>query len=187
MSSSMHRWLLVGSSARQGGLGQPADDRGLVAGELILVEQVTDFHLDQLEQLGVIDQVDLVEEDDDGRHADLAGEQDVLAGLRHGTVGGRHDQNGAVHLGGAGDHVLDVVGVAGAVDVGVVPLRGFVFDVLDGDRDGLVRVAPVLRIPRPWRSRRTPWPWPCPWRPDHRDGGSQAWSCRGRRARSCRH
>ena len=56
-------------------------------------------------------------------HADLAGEQDVLAGLRHRAVGGRDDQDRAVHLGGAGDHVLDVVGVARAVDVGVVPLR----------------------------------------------------------------
>ena len=56
------------------------------------------------------------------RHTDLAGQQDVLAGLRHRAVGGRHDQDRAVHLGGAGDHVLDVVGVARAVDVGVVPL-----------------------------------------------------------------
>jgi len=37
-----------------------------------------------------------------------------------GAVGRGDDQDRAVHLGGAGDHVLDVVGVAGAVDVGVV-------------------------------------------------------------------
>src|SRR5262249_5935102 len=46
--------------------------------------------------------------------------QDVLAGLRHRAVVGGDHQDGRVHLGGPGDHVLDVVGVAGAVDVGVV-------------------------------------------------------------------
>ena len=85
----------------------------------------------------------LVQEHDDRRHADLAGEQDVLAGLRHRAVGRRHDQDRAVHLGGAGDHVLHVVGVARAVDVGVVPLLGLVLDVRDGDRDGLRGVAHV--------------------------------------------
>ena len=35
----------------------------------------------------------------------------------------RHDQDRAVHLRRAGDHVLDVVGVAGAIDVRVVALR----------------------------------------------------------------
>ena len=45
------------------------------------------------------------------------------------------DEDRAVHLGGAGDHVLDVVGVAGAVDVGVVAVVGLVLDVGDGDGD----------------------------------------------------
>src|SRR5204862_5348255 len=48
---------------------------------------------------------------------------------------GGHDQDRAIHLGGAGDHVLDVIGVAGAIDVGIVPVGGFVLDVSDGDRD----------------------------------------------------
>src|SRR5262249_37642169 len=47
----------------------------------------------------------------------------------------------AVHLGGAGDHVLDVVGVAGAVDVGVVPVGRLVLDVGHGDGHGLEVVA----------------------------------------------
>ena len=68
-------------------------------------------------------------------HLDLAGQQDVLAGLGHRAVGGGDDQDGAVHLGGAGDHVLDVVGVARAVDVGVVAGVGLVLDVGDGDGD----------------------------------------------------
>ena len=59
----------------------------------------------------------------------------MLAGLGHRAVGGGHDQDRAVHLGGAGDHVLDVVGVAGAVDVRVVAVRRLVLDVADRDRD----------------------------------------------------
>src|SRR5690606_40734890 len=74
---------------------------------------------------------------DDLRHADLAGQKDVLARLGHRAVGSRHDQDRAVHLGGAGDHVLDVVGVAGAVDVRVVPVVALVLDVSGGDGDGL--------------------------------------------------
>ena len=66
---------------------------------------------------------------------DLAGEQDVLARLRHRAVGGRDDEDRAVHLGGARDHVLDVVGVARAVDVRVVPVRRLVLDVRGVDRD----------------------------------------------------
>jgi hypothetical protein len=68
-------------------------------------------------------------------HAHLAGEQDVLAGLRHRAVGGRHHQDGAVHLGRARDHVLHVVGVAGAVHVGVVAVAGLVLHVGGRDRD----------------------------------------------------
>ena len=89
-------------------------------GKLVLGEQLADLELDEVEQLGVVDRVDLVEEDDDVRHLDLAGEEDVLAGLGHRAVGRGDDEDRAVHLGGAGDHVLDVVGVTGAVDVGVV-------------------------------------------------------------------
>ena len=96
------------------------DDRDVVARELVLRQQLAHFQLDEVEQLRIVDHVDLVQEHDERRNADLTGEQDVLAGLRHRAVGGRHDQDRAVHLRGAGDHVLHVVGVAGAVDVRVV-------------------------------------------------------------------
>ena len=112
-----------------------AHDRQVVAGELVLGEQLADLELDELEQLLVVDHVDLVEEDDDVGHLHLARQQDVLARLGHGPVGGRDHQDGAVHLGGPGDHVLDVVGMAGAVDVGVVAGIGLVLDVGDGDGD----------------------------------------------------
>jgi hypothetical protein len=112
-----------------------ADDRGVVTRELVLVEQVLDLFLDELDQLVVVDHVGLVEEDDDVRDVHLAGEQDVLARLRHRAVRGGHDQDRAVHLGGARDHVLHVVGVARAVDVGVMPVLRLVLDVRGGDRD----------------------------------------------------
>jgi hypothetical protein len=69
------------------------------------------------------------------RDVDLTGEQDVLAGLWHDAVGGGDDQDRPVHLRRAGDHVLDVVGVARAVDVGVVPVLRLVLDVRGRDRD----------------------------------------------------
>ena len=111
------------------------DDRAVVAGELVLGEKLPHLQLHQLDQLRVVHLVGLVQEDDDGGHADLAGQQDVLAGLGHGAVGGGDHEDGPVHLGGAGDHVLDVVGVSGAVDVGVVARAGLVLDVggVDGD------------------------------------------------------
>jgi hypothetical protein len=111
------------------------DERDVVAGEVVLAQQVTDLDLDELEELLVVDHVRLVEEHDDVRHAHLAGQQDVLARLRHRAVGGGDHEDGAVHLRRAGDHVLDVVRVTRAVDVGVVALVRLVLDVRGGDRD----------------------------------------------------
>ena len=115
--------------------GRALDDRNLVAREVVLRQQFANFELDELEQFRIVDHVDLVHEHDDRRNADLTGEQDVLAGLRHRAVGSRHDQDRAVHLRGAGDHVLHIVGVAGAVDVSVVAVLGLVLDVSGRNRD----------------------------------------------------
>ena len=99
------------------------DHGDVVPGELVLGQQLADFHLDELEELLVVDHVGLVEVDDDVGHAHLTGEQDVLTRLGHGAVSGDDDEDRAVHLGGTGDHVLDVVGVTRAVDVSVVTVR----------------------------------------------------------------
>ena len=122
---------LPSSAARRRAL----DDRNLVAGELVFGQQLAHLELDQVEQLGIVDHVDLVEIDDQRRHADLAGQQDVLAGLRHRAVGRRDHEDGAVHLRGAGDHVLHVVGMARTVDMGVVPLVGLVLHMRGRDGD----------------------------------------------------
>ena len=76
-----------------------ADDRRGVAVEPVLRQQVAGLQLDQVEQVGVGDEVHLVEEDDEPVEPDLAGEQDVLAGLRHRPVHGRDQQHRPVHLG----------------------------------------------------------------------------------------
>src|SRR5918994_3000362 len=107
----------------------------LVAREVVLGEQVADLDLDELQELLVVDHVGLVEEHDDVRDAHLAGEQDVLARLRHRAVGGGDDEDRAVHLGRARDHVLDVVGVTRTVDVGVVTVVRLVLHVRRRDRD----------------------------------------------------
>jgi hypothetical protein len=77
---------------------------------------------------------------------DLAGEQDVLARLGHRAVGGRDDEDRAVHLGGARDHVLDVVGVTRAVDVRVVTVVRLVLDVRRVDRDAAGLLLGALSI-----------------------------------------
>src|SRR5262249_41693135 len=70
------------------------------------------------------------------------------------TVGGRHHQNGAIHLRRTRDHVLDVVGVPRAVHVRVVALLGHVLHVRRVDRDPArlllgrrIDLVVVLRLP----------------------------------------
>ena len=67
--------------------GRAADDRDVVARELVVRQKLANLELDEFEKLGIVDHVALVEEDDERRNADLTGEQDVLAGLRHRAVG----------------------------------------------------------------------------------------------------
>jgi len=125
----------IGIIGLQGLQGGAADDGDIVAGELVLLEKFPELQFDQVQKLRIIDEIDLVHIYHHIGHLDLAGQEDVLAGLGHGTVGGRHDEDCAVHVGGAGDHVLDVVGMAGAIDVGVVPFVRLVLHMGDIDRN----------------------------------------------------
>src|SRR5665647_343210 len=75
-----------------------ANDRQVVAVELIGAEQLANLELDELHDLLVIDHVRLVEGHHDVRNANLAGQEDVLLGLRHRAVCGGDDQDRAVHL-----------------------------------------------------------------------------------------
>ena len=112
-----------------------ADDGSLVAVVVLGGQQLAHLHLNQVEELLVVHHVGLVEGHEEGGDAHLAGEQDVLAGLGHRAVGGGDHEDRAIHLGGTGNHVLDVVGVPGGVDVRVVALVGLVLDVRDVDGD----------------------------------------------------
>jgi len=87
--------------------------------------------LDEVQEFFVIDHIGLIEEHDDSRHPDLARQENMLPGLRHRSVGRRYDENRAVHLSGSGDHVLDVVGVTGTIDMGIVALVRLILDVRD--------------------------------------------------------
>ncbi len=120
--------------------GRTPDDRDFVSGIAVLAEKLTDIHLDEIDEFRIIDGIALVEEDDDVGDTDLTGKKDVLSGLGHDAVGSSDDEDGSIHLGSAGDHVLDVVGVTRAVDVAVMPGVGFVLDVgsVDGDASGLL-------------------------------------------------
>ena len=117
-----------------------ADDGDIVAGEIIGAEQLADLHLDQIQKLFVVYLVYLVHEYYDVGHANLTGKQYVLAGLGHGAVRRGNYEDSAVHLGRAGDHVLNIVGMAGAVNVRIVALVGLVLDVcgVDGYSTGLL-------------------------------------------------
>ena len=125
----------VGVVAFQSLKGGTANNGNFIAGEVVAGEQFANFEFHEFQQFFVVNQVALVQEHHELGHADLTGKQDVLTGLGHGAVSGCNHQDTAVHLGSAGDHVLDVVGVAGAVNVGIVTVGGFVFHVCGGNGD----------------------------------------------------
>ena len=116
------------------------DDRGVITGEAIETKQVADFLLHQLYELGIIKKVDLVEENNHRGHANLAGQEYVFTGLGHDRVGSRDDEDRPVHLGCTGDHVLDIVGMAGTVDMGIVPLGRLILEMpgIDGNTTSLL-------------------------------------------------
>ena len=142
-----------------------ANDRR-VRREAVACQQLAQLQLDQFQQFRVVHLVGLVQVHDHRRNLDLTGQQDMLAGLRHRAVRRTDHQDRAIHLRRAGDHILDVVTVAGTVDVGIVPRFGLVLDVGDVDRDaarllfGRVVdrvVGPVLGLPvhrQDFRDRR---------------------------------
>ncbi len=130
-----------------------SNDRNIVAREVVRAKQLADFHFDQLEQLVIVDLINLVHEHDHRRNTNLLGQQDVLAGLWHRAVSGVDHEDRAVHLRCAGDHVLHIVSVAGAIDVRIVTRFGLILDVssVDGDAAGFffrgaVNVSVRLRI-----------------------------------------
>ena len=117
--------------------------------EVILVEEVTDVHLNELEELFVVNLVALVHVYNDVRNANLTSEKDVLTCLRHRAVRSRNNEDSTVHLSSTSDHVLDVVSVARAVNVSIVTSCCLILNVCCVDRDttsSLLRCAVDLGI-----------------------------------------
>lgn len=121
------------AAALKSAKGGTHDNWGLITLETVGGEKLTHLHLDELQHLWVLKSIDLVDEDDNLLDTDLTGEEQVLAGLWHLSVGGGDDNDGSVHVGGTSNHVLDVIGVTWAVDVRVVTGVGGVLDVSGGD------------------------------------------------------
>ncbi len=125
-----------------------ADHRNVVAGELVLHQQLANLHLNQVQKLRVVNHVALVQEHHDVGNPNLPRQQNVLARLRHRPVNRRHHQDRPVHLRRPRDHVLHVVGMPGAVHVRVVALVRRVLNVARRNRQNLGRVAPALALRR---------------------------------------
>src|ERR1700741_1196755 len=115
--------------------GTAAHHRNVVAGKFILAQQLAHFQFHQLQQFRIVYRVSLVHEYYHRRHTYLPRQQNVLARLRHRTVGGGRPQNRAVHLRRARDHVLYVVGVTGTINVRVVSILRLILHVRRRDRD----------------------------------------------------
>ena len=111
------------------------NNRRVIARELISREQIPDLELHKLQQLIIINLVCLVQVNHDVGYANLACQQDVLTRLGHRAIGSTHHQDGSVHLCCTRDHVLHIVSVARAVNVGVVTVVSLILHVGGGNSD----------------------------------------------------
>ena len=111
------------------------DNRSVISGEFILVQQVSDFHFNQLKQFRIVYHVTFVHEYYDIRNAYLTGQQDVFFGLSHNTIGSCNNQDSTIHLSCTSDHVLYIVSMAGAVNVCVMSVLCFILNVSCGNGD----------------------------------------------------
>ena len=111
------------------------DDWCIIAWELILVQQLTDFHVYQFKQFFVVYHIAFVHEYYDVRYTYLTRQQDVLFCLSHNTIGSSYNQDSTIHLSSTSDHVFNVVSMAWAVNVCVVTFFCFILNVSSRDCD----------------------------------------------------
>src|SRR6202158_686774 len=108
---------------------RPAYHRNRVPWKLIHLQQLAHLQLHQLQQLSVFYAVAFIQKHHNRRHSHLPRQQNVLASLRHRSIGCRHHQNRSIHLRRPGNHVLDVVGMPRTVNVRVMPVGRLVLHV----------------------------------------------------------
>ena len=106
----------------------------------MLFKKLLELHLNKIDHVVICEHIEFVHVDDDVANSDLLAEEDVLLGLRHGTVNRGDHQDTRVHLGSSSDHVLDIIDVPRAVDVREVAGVGFVLYGcgVDGDTSGFL-------------------------------------------------
>ena len=114
--------------------GRTADNGNIIAGIFVLLQQIANFHLDQIQHFGIVDQIDFIKEHNDIGNTHLARQKNVLARLRHRTVISTDHQDRAIHLRGTGNHVLNKVRVSRTIYVRIVAVRRLVFDVRNRNR-----------------------------------------------------
>ena len=100
-----------------------------VSRKLIELEKFSYFHFDKVKYLRIVNHVNFVQKYYQVRYIHLSCEKNMLSCLRHRSVRCGNYQDSSVHLSGSRNHVLNIVCVAGTVDVRVVPVACFVLDV----------------------------------------------------------
>ena len=111
------------------------DDRNVISRELILVQKVSDVHLNKLKKLRIINHITFVHEYYDVRYTYLTSKKNVLLCLSHNTVCSSNNEDSTIHLCSTSDHVLYIVSVARAVNVCIVTFCCLILNVCCGDRD----------------------------------------------------
>ena len=86
-------------------------------------------NVNKFDQLLVIHHVAFIQKHYYGRHTNLTGKKDMLSGLGHGAIISTNNQNCAVHLGGTGDHVFDIVSMARTVNMCIVTVLCLIFNM----------------------------------------------------------
>ena len=106
-------------------LREPSRQIPLLQGPHLLgsrtLKEIPYLHLNKLQELGVIHHISLVEVDNYVGNPYLTSQENVLTSLGHRPICSTHNQDRSIHLSRTRDHVLYVVSMTWAIDVGVVP------------------------------------------------------------------
>ena len=105
------------------------DDRCVIAWEFIFVQSSSDIHFNKFKKLRIINLISLVHKYNNVRNANLTSEKQMFLCLSHRAVRRSNYEDSAVHLSSTCNHVLYIVSVSRAVNVCIVTIVCFVFNV----------------------------------------------------------